>query len=129
MRNRIAYTTTLPSGDDLVAINVSRVIAEKYRVDKSPLILDPFTELNNTVRARIPAGCKRVFLSNFGILVEPELKLTPSRLLLDLAVDYDVILLWEGPITQGRKLVWGQSHQVSSIEFPENTLHRMELKI
>lgn len=122
MRNRIAYTATLPSGDDFVAINVSRLIAEKYQSGMQDLILDPFTELNKAIRSQVPQGYTRVCLSNFGILVEPEMKLTPSRLLLNLAVDYDLILLWEGSVVQGRKLVWGQSSSASGIEFPENIL-------
>ena len=126
MRNRIAYTATHPSGDDLVVIDVSRLIAEKYQSAMQDLILDPFTELNKAIRSQVLQGITRLCLSNLGILVEPELKLTPSRILLDLAVDYDVILHWEGSVVQERKLMWAQSNSASIIEFPENTLYRME---
>jgi len=129
MRNRISYTATLPSGDDLVAINLSRLIATTFQSDIQKLILDPFTELNKVIISQIPQGYTRVCLFNFGILIEPELKLTPARLLLDLAIDYDVILLWKGPVMQGRKLVWSKDSSSFGIEFPENTLHQMESNV
>jgi hypothetical protein len=129
MRNHIAYTSTLPSVDGMIAINLSLLISERYTSSSSEFLLDPFTELSKTIRSQIPQGCTRLFLTNLGILVEPELKLTPSRLLLDLAVDYDVILQWDGTIVDGRKLLWNQNGLTRAIEFPENTLHKMEKNV
>lgn len=129
MRNRLLYTPILPTGSDSITLDVSRLIADRYQVSREALLLDPFLEISQAIRSQVPQGVSRLALTNFGILVEPELNLTPSRLLLDLAVDYDVILHWEGSVVHGRKFVWDQGNSASIIEFPENILHRVESNV
>ena len=126
MRNRLLYTSTLPTNKDFYTLNLSLLIAEKYHSSAQTLLSDSFATVNQTIRSQIPEGISKLVLTNFGILVEPDLNLNPSRLLLDLALDYEVILHWEGSIASGKRLAWDMNKPSISIDFPENTLQKLE---
>jgi hypothetical protein len=127
MRNYISYCLTLPKDQsEFVLINLGRLISEKYQKNPTALLSDPYSEIMSSIEEANPDDRSQLLLSNVGILTEPELALNPAKIFLDLAVQFDVTILWTDEIIDNRILVWAHQNARQIIEFPQNTLHKME---
>lgn len=116
--------------DDMPVINIGKVLAEflsNREIDKY-ISLDVEEYIKSTVREKaveIPKGFKAIILHNLGILLEPELKLKPESIILDLSRDLIIILLWDYLIEHNRKLIWDENNPIG-FTFPENTIKKLE---
>jgi hypothetical protein len=72
-------------------------------------------------------GIKGVALTNIGILLEPELSLNVEKILLDLSKDSAIVIVWHHVVENSRRLVWDDTAVKISLEFPEQTIHRLEV--
>lgn len=71
-------------------------------------------------------GIKGVALANIGILLEPELSLNVEKILMDLSKDSAIVIVWQHMVENSRRLVWNDTVKIS-LEFPEQTIHRLEV--
>ncbi len=71
-------------------------------------------------------GAKGVLLTNIGILLEPDLSLNVEKILMDLSREYAIVIFWPFQVENSRRLVWDDTAKVS-LDFPEQTIHRLEL--
>lgn len=73
-------------------------------------------------------GAKGVLLTNIGILLEPDLSLNVEKILMDLSREYAIVIFWPFQVENSRRLVWDDKAKVS-LDFPEQTIHRLELYV
>ncbi len=130
MRNRIEYTDRYPeelaARPGFVVLDVGSILSATYSESPSDLSADSYTAVSAALRHQIPEGSKHLLLTNVGILCEPELHLNPSKLLLDLALDFEVLLYWTFPVINAKRLVWDTAAPQYGIEFEPTILQRME---
>jgi len=72
-------------------------------------------------------GIKGVALTNIGILLEPELSLNVEKILLDLSKDNAIVIVWHHIVENSRRLAWDDAAVKFALEFPEQTIHRLEV--
>ena len=84
--------------------------------------------LKATIRsnAKEDAGSNGIALQNIGILLEPELSLNVEQILLGLSQEMVIILLWPYVTESSRRFRWSADAKVA-LEFPEQTIHRLEV--
>lgn len=109
-----------------MTIDVSRTVAGRFKDDEKALLFDPSLEIERIIRERVPADTKEVVLTNIGILFEPVLHLPVAQFLLKLAVDFDVILDWNGEVRDGKRLIWSVDGIDQGVDFDEMILQPLE---
>lgn len=111
-------------------IDVGKVVAEFISVRSTAkhlgLDVDEFFKGLIGELAEEHWGAKGVLLTNIGILLEPDLSLNVEKILMDLSREYAIVIFWPFQVENSRRLVWDDTAKVS-LDFPEQTIHRLEL--
>ena len=113
-------------------INVGRLMAQ-FISDSGKtkyLGLEAEAYFKDLVRdnAKEHSGMLGVEIHNIGILLENELSLNVVKILMGLSQEIVIILQWEYEVEHSKRFIWESSTPNVCLDFPENTIRRMEIE-
>lgn len=114
-------------------INIGEALSLKLRNNKSQKHLNFFIQeyLESLIRDNtnnVDNDKKLVFLSNLGILLEPDIAFNPERTIAEISKNTHIVLLWSGIYDQQSILKWKTQEKNFILDFSQYGLHPINLK-